>query len=319
MQFQDDVVGGVTLIRPAIQSPNFVTGSAGWAINQDGSAEFSNVVIRGSSQVGGAILFYDGAPALGNLVISIAQDAGTDSFGNSYPAGIRSISLDPIENDRYIWLDTDGSLNVGDSNADFPGFLVSEAGSVTLLAPNNNVDPGSDPPYITMTSGNSVGTPHAEIVMSSSNTGNVDVVLQGRFTTYNDDVFDTYTPVIANGGTATFTSRTGWYQRIGKMIFVNAEFVVNAAGSGAGLVTVSLPFTPFRTNTRQTMSLHSKGAWTAGMAANGCAVIMDTGAGDVIDQLASSNDNALNRDGVITGANLLAGCRITVEGWYREA
>ena len=43
----DPVVGSTILRRPAIQSPNYVTGSSGWAINADGSAEFSNVTVRG--------------------------------------------------------------------------------------------------------------------------------------------------------------------------------------------------------------------------------------------------------------------------------
>lgn len=48
MQPDDDqLVGGTVLRRPAIRSPNFVTGVSGWTINIDGSAEFSNVVLRG--------------------------------------------------------------------------------------------------------------------------------------------------------------------------------------------------------------------------------------------------------------------------------
>jgi hypothetical protein len=46
--FPDSAVGGITLIRPAIQSPNFESGSEGWQINQDGSAQFNNLEIRGT-------------------------------------------------------------------------------------------------------------------------------------------------------------------------------------------------------------------------------------------------------------------------------
>lgn len=48
MQFNDEVVGGITLIRPAIQSPDYLAGVRGWTINDDGSAEFNNVTIRGT-------------------------------------------------------------------------------------------------------------------------------------------------------------------------------------------------------------------------------------------------------------------------------
>ena len=47
MSFSDPVVAGETLARPAISSPNYVQGSAGWSISQTGSAEFEDVYIRG--------------------------------------------------------------------------------------------------------------------------------------------------------------------------------------------------------------------------------------------------------------------------------
>jgi hypothetical protein len=50
MQFQDDLAGGVVLIRPALQSPDFVSGTSGWQISIDGSAEFNDVVIRDTLQ-----------------------------------------------------------------------------------------------------------------------------------------------------------------------------------------------------------------------------------------------------------------------------
>lgn len=50
--FSNPIVGGTTLIRPAVKSPNYVAGSAGWSINQDGSAEFNNVTIRGTVTLG---------------------------------------------------------------------------------------------------------------------------------------------------------------------------------------------------------------------------------------------------------------------------
>jgi hypothetical protein len=52
MQFEDDVVGGVTLVRPAIQSPDYVPGVSGWAIKIDGSVEFNDGEFRGTLHVG---------------------------------------------------------------------------------------------------------------------------------------------------------------------------------------------------------------------------------------------------------------------------
>lgn len=55
MAFSNPVVGGTTLIREAIESPNYVVGTSGWSINRDGSAEFNDVDIRGSLTVTGII------------------------------------------------------------------------------------------------------------------------------------------------------------------------------------------------------------------------------------------------------------------------
>lgn len=87
---ENPVVGGTVLRRAAIQSPNFATGVSGWSINQDGSAEFNNVVIRNGQVVSGTALFYSGLPAFGNLVASIAAAGGTDSKGNVYLEGVTS-------------------------------------------------------------------------------------------------------------------------------------------------------------------------------------------------------------------------------------
>lgn len=79
-----------------LRSPNYVTGVSGWTVNQDGSAEFNNLTIRGTFFGSRFIInsagafFYSGAPASGNLIASITDAAGTDSFGNAYVGGITS-------------------------------------------------------------------------------------------------------------------------------------------------------------------------------------------------------------------------------------
>jgi hypothetical protein len=90
--------GGSTLLRPAIQSPNFIHGVSGWSINRAGNAEFNDLVIRGTymgqnyviSEDG--LFFYSGTPAAGNMTGSWAPAAGVDGFGNAYPAGLEIYS-----------------------------------------------------------------------------------------------------------------------------------------------------------------------------------------------------------------------------------
>ena len=86
--FGNPIVGGVTLVRPAIRSPNFVTGLTGWSVNIDGSAEFNNVTIRGAVTIGGTSLYYSTpTPQAHTLVASVSATAFTDSAGNSVVAG----------------------------------------------------------------------------------------------------------------------------------------------------------------------------------------------------------------------------------------
>lgn len=98
MRFIDSILAGIVLNREAIQSDNFVTGISGWRVRKIGDAEFNNLSIRGTFSGNYFILntsglfFYSGSPALGNMTGSWASAAGTDSFGNAYPAGLKIYS-----------------------------------------------------------------------------------------------------------------------------------------------------------------------------------------------------------------------------------
>jgi len=76
--------------------PSFPGPGIGWAIFQDGSADFNNLTIRGTFTGNNFVInnsgefFYSGTPAAGNLIASIATAAGTDVSGNAYLAGITS-------------------------------------------------------------------------------------------------------------------------------------------------------------------------------------------------------------------------------------
>lgn len=95
------IVGGTSLRIPAITSPNFnlVTPSASptpsWGILQSGLAYFFGLTLTGGTITGpdyiintAGIFLYSGTPANGNLIGSWAGTAGTDAFGNVYPAGL---------------------------------------------------------------------------------------------------------------------------------------------------------------------------------------------------------------------------------------
>lgn len=61
MTFSNPITGGQgALVRPAIKSPNYEPGAAGWTINRDGTAEFSDLVIRSSDGSGNTVTVANG-------------------------------------------------------------------------------------------------------------------------------------------------------------------------------------------------------------------------------------------------------------------
>ena len=119
-----------------------------------------------------------------------------------------------------------------------------------------------------------------------------------------------YTPTIANGGTATFTTNTGWYFEIGSsIVFFCAYFQVNAGGSGASNVTITSPTNVDRT-TRQVVGAVRE--TSGGPRSEGGLVAFTGGSGAVWDRMYFGATD-------LTGANLSAGSIHTFQGWYRAA
>ena len=74
--FNNPIAGGDFLVRPQLQSPNFVTGVSGWSINRDGSAEFQNLLARATiilGNVSGAHILLDSTTG----VIQVFNSSGT--------------------------------------------------------------------------------------------------------------------------------------------------------------------------------------------------------------------------------------------------
>jgi hypothetical protein len=132
--------------------------------------------------------------------------------------------------------------------------------------------------------------------------------------------FTTYTPTVGNSGTATWTTRTGYYYKLGKVVFVTINLVVNAAGSGASLVTVDMPSSVERTG-RQVLTIHAETIGANGNATSsirgGECVFFTGGSGATSDRLRV--DNGTSNESNIQGVDLLTAGLITIQGWYREA
>lgn len=134
--------------------------------------------------------------------------------------------------------------------------------------------------------------------------------------------WSTYTPTVSGGGSATFSTQTGYYYKLGKVVFVTVYLVVNATGSGAGIVTVDMPSNVDR-STRQTLTMHTESIGSGGNAVShiggGECVFFTTGTGATSDRLRNDEGSSTSRENNVLGNDLLTGGSITIQGWYREA
>jgi len=366
MTFRNSVVGGTTLVRPAIKSPNYVTGVDGWSINADGSAEFNNITIRGGTVVSGTALYYDGPPGPGTLFLSISAAAGVDPYGNAYPAGLTvgkpgNTQVQLIEEFGGGFLRVPTNIASETRPGQIAGGAISSGATqriaVAMQGPNQNnaglisfeidsvIADGSLPArailFTTEVAGNPivhqvdkfqtqvlprvastnsalyVGAPAGHtgrlLRLTTNLVDQLDVSAAGVMNTYAANAVNSWTPALTNAGTATYTTQFGWWQRIGKLIIFGAYIVVNAAGSGAGLVGLTAPVAIERTG-RQNVALN--GDNITGFSGSLSALALsgaEGGTGAVFERVRSSTGTNL------TGAGVIAGSRFTLDGWYREA
>ncbi|MCA1839939.1 MAG: H-type lectin domain-containing protein [Actinobacteria bacterium] len=155
MTFSNPIVGGTTLIRPAIQSPNFTAGSAGWSINKDGSAEFNDITVRGSGTNDAVVVGPSNGP---QVIIGSDPQKGFIKFPTNRP----------IENGVATILS--GVLNQGAAN---------EATSLQLLGPT--VDGATDQARLQLNSQNNDGSSNAN---ASITTGSGSFVMDETAVTF---------------------------------------------------------------------------------------------------------------------------------------
>jgi hypothetical protein len=152
--FGNPIVAGITLIRKAIQSKNYVAGSAGWVVKAAGDAEFNNVTIRGELTATPSALSTD--PIIASRPVGSTFDmfdvnaGGTMLWGgglgpadvqlNRNGAGQLEIAPSLLVNGTLVTVDTHvtGNLNV-DGNENLTGNLsVSGIGQTQFVRKSAN-------------------------------------------------------------------------------------------------------------------------------------------------------------------------------------
>lgn len=176
MPFRNPIIGGASkLIREAIQSPNYSPGTTGWTINKDGSAEFSNVVIRGTTVTAEEISLILDNPFTEAMFVSVSGDAnarfrlradGQMEWGTG-GVGPRDTRLERIsagvlgtEGDFQFTI-AGGGLRIAEGANATMGASTLVAGTVTV---NNTLITANT--RIFLTGQNSSGT-HGELTVSA--------------------------------------------------------------------------------------------------------------------------------------------------------
>lgn len=147
---------------------------------------------------------------------------------------------------------------------------------------------------------------------SSSQLAGFDSAGNLSATNFDATNWATYTPTWDHTGTATFTSRTGRWKRIGqKTVLFRVFLKVGVAGAGVSSdVTFRLPTVPSRAME------HTFYGRSRNPGFHLQASALSSGTSNVVDEIAMVNSASTKN---LTGDDLAAGMEISISGWYEEA
>jgi hypothetical protein len=293
MGWDDPVVGGVALRRAAIRSPNYVAGTTGWTINQDGSVEFNNGTFRGTVTAGtfqgtdfvvnsAGVFFYSGTPAAGNLIASIASVAGTDSFGNHYVPGFTT-----YDNTGQTFTNQDNGIfqvgNIVSGTPDQTNAAEINAGVGVLIANSGKAAaPNNDAAVLSVF----VGQPNTKtgntlnpIVQAIDSAGNsdVDLWLSGTVIKVNDtgSIYAWQNPTLgSNWSTSSIRSGRPLQYRLDALDNVVLTGSVNCTSTTPSQPIFTLP-APYAPNSNQVFLVHHQ--TSGGSLVNVCTGFVTTG------------------------------------------
>lgn len=279
--FANAIIGGAQkLIRKAIQSPDFQTGVLGWSVNKDGTAEFNEVTVRG-------------------VILVIGTD-GSHVFVRT-DSGLAQIELQPPDQPGATF---DPATINSQSDPDKSAWL--------LLTSPREIHSGGEQAQIQLEGSDGLGSTSIADVLADTTRVHGDLEVQGGLSVFST-TWQAWTPVVSGGGSATFSTRDGYFWSLGGLTFFQAYIQANAAGSGSATVMITLPVTPYRgtANRRQTYSAYLSATGTGGQNGPLAAVTLAGGATG-IDQLVMSSGSTL------VGSMIGTSTIITVQGWIRE-
>lgn len=307
-----------TLTNPTINAAT-LSGTFAGAHTYSGALTFSSTLTSSGASLAGSWAgspTFTGTPVFGATTYTGVQQSNQSAAANVVEA--TQVTGDTFDRWRVYG---DGKQEWGPGNAARDTNLYRSAANILGTQSTFRVEPTN-----TALDGLAVNLPTATagdlLNLRVNNAIQAAMGSDGQFRIYGGNAPTAWVTTVTNQGTATFTTNTGSYWRLGKIVFINMYLVVNAAGSGAGVVSVTLPSTPDR-SARQVLTVHSESNGPNGSHIGGGECVFFTtgqgGSGATSDRIRIDENSATSRENNITGADLLAGGTITIQGWYREA
>lgn len=210
-------------------------------------------------------------------------------------------------------------FNVSDNAGTTTLFAVQSTGKTVANKSALIVQPGITSGTVLQVGGSNVGytgnlqawvNPANAIVGNVTEAGNATFNQIAATTT----TWTSFTPTITGGGTATFTTNSAYYYKLGKVVFFVWMAVTNAAGSGGSNIQFTTP-----SSMDGTIDQNMTATFQSSSTRIGNAVKFTGGSSATMDRIRIQDGGAANTTANLIGSMLTTGSIIDVQGWYREA
>jgi hypothetical protein len=193
----DELVSNVVLVNNIIRSNVYTPGSAGWKISNDGSAEFSDVVVRGN--------IYSNVGTIGGWTLSSSSLASGTGSTTLYSNGAAVIGNTTIAANGRI---TNGSFTLSSTGAltatgaNISGVITATSGSFagSVTAGNTSIYANGQ-----ITNGNFTVSSTGALSATGANIAGVITTTSGTIGGWTINS-NSITGITAGGNTSTFSS-----------------------------------------------------------------------------------------------------------------
>ena len=220
-------------------SPNITLGIGG-GVNISGiaTAETGLRVPSGNIGIGTDVpgqklhIIGDGSP-----VILLEDGSGTDQTFTRYKSSAYNWSVGADHEDGSFVINRSTNLRTGDpelyigSNGNIGIGLTNPATKLNLAGTIRLENSSDDTQYLSIN--------YQGINFQNTGAGSSSTAASHLLDDYEEG---TFTPVLLNDGSTTYTTQVGRYTKVGNIVYINALVRINSVSGGSGVTGFTLPF-----------------------------------------------------------------------------